>query len=153
MASQRKYYLHSRHLWTGRSSSEPEIQWSSENDSTRENSFLVEDIRDCLYLKLCGFVEAQKAQIVDVSSNHLRLQVGGTRLRSLFSPEACPLDLEIRLHPADAATESDSESARPAQAKVEVVIRDCRWRGETSRFEAAARRVLLHLRDHLMANQ
>ena len=113
--------------------------------TTRQNSFLVTDIRECLILKLQGFVQAQKAEVCTVGENQLRLQIGGSWLGSLFSRESCPLDLEIRFRPV--------EPAHNPQAEVEVIIRDCRMLRGTDRFEAAARRVMWHLKHHLMAIQ
>ena len=145
MSQHRKYILHSRHVWTGTPVEESATPWAVTDETTRGNSFLVEDIRECLILKLNGFVQDQKATVRDVSENHLSLQVGGTWLSSLLSGESCPLDLEIRFRPA-AATHNP-------QAEVEVIIRDRRLIRQPNRFEIAARRVMWHLKRHLMANQ
>jgi|GEM_PF-2831375 len=145
MSQHRKYILHSRHIWTGVPAEETLALWSLNDETTRGNSFLVEDIRECLILKLEGFVRDQKAKVCDVSENHLSLQLGGSWLSSLFSEESCPLDLEIRFRPA--------EATHNPQAEVEVVIRDRRMFRQPNRFEIAARRVMWHLKKHLMANQ
>ena len=110
----------------------------------RTDAFLASDVGGCLFLKLCGFVEAQQAEIRDVSESHLQLRIGGNWLRSLLIPTACPVDLEIRF--------SHTEEASPnRQAQIEVTIRDSRWLGSAERFESAARRVLWQLKYHLMA--
>lgn len=140
MSNSRKYTIHSQHEWLG----ESHIRWTDTEGSTRRDSFVVSDIGNCLLLKLCGFVDEQRAVIEDVSENRLQLNIGGSPLRALLSSQACPLGLEIRLRP--------TEPGQNPQSEVEVTIRDLRWRGQTSRFEAAARRVLCHLKYHLMAS-
>ena len=145
MTQQRKYYLHSRHYWSGGPPEETTVQWSGADETTRENTFLVQDIRECLVLKLGGFVQDQKAKILEVGENHLRVQVGGTWLGSILSQESSPLEMEIRFRPA--------EASHNPQSQVEVIIHDRRFRHETSRFETAARRVMWQLKEHLMAIQ
>lgn len=140
MTAQRKYILHSQHEWVG----EPHVMWDKSEGPVRSNSFVVSDVANCLYLKLCGFVDSQQAVVQAVSENRLHLTIGGSPIRSLLSRKACPLDLEIRLRPA--------EPGHNPQSEVEVTIRDMRWIGRTNRFEAAARRVLCQLKDHLMAS-
>lgn len=140
MTSPRKYILHSRHDWLG----DTNVQWTESEGQTRSHSFVVSDIGNCLFLKLCGFVDAQQAVLRDVSENRVHLNLGGSPIRSLLSPDACPLDLEIRFRPSDPGQNPQSE--------VVVTIRDRRWRGHTHRFENAARRVLGQLKSHLMAN-
>jgi len=108
------------------------------------DAFLVSNVGGCLFLKLCGFVEAQRAEIRDVSENHLQLRIGGSPLRSLLTTSVCPVDLEIRFSLAE-------EASHNPQARIEVTIRDKRWLGSEDRFEMAARRVLWQLRYHLMA--
>lgn len=139
MSNRKQYILHSQHEWLG----ESHIHWTESEGPTRRNSFVVSDIGNCLLLKLCGFVDEQQAVIEDVSENRLSLNIGGSPLRALLSSQACPLDLEIRLRP--------TEPGHNPQSEVEVTIRDLRWRGQTSHFEAAARRVLCQLKYHLMA--
>ena len=145
MTQQRKYYLHSRHIWTGGPPEDSGPNWTVTDETTRVNSFIIPDIRKCLVLKLDGFVQEHKAKVVSVSEDSLRLQVGGSWLGSILSKTSCPLDLEIRFRPAETAHNPHSE--------VEVIIHDRRFRRETSRFEAAARRVILQLKEHLMAIQ
>ena len=140
MSLHRKYTLHSQHDWVG----ESHVRWTESEGPTRSDSFVVSDIGNCLLLKLCGFVDEQRAVIEDVCENRLRLNIGGSPLRALLSSKACPLDLEIRFRPTEPGQNPESE--------VEVTIRDLRWRGQTSRFEAAARRVLCQLKSHLMAS-
>ena len=108
------------------------------------DEFLVSDVGGCLFLKLCGFVESQRAEIRDVSENHLQLRIGGSSLLSLLAASACPVDLEIRFTAA-------AVTSRNPQARIEVTIRDKRWLGSEDRFEMAARRVLWQLKYHLMA--
>jgi sarcosine oxidase gamma subunit len=108
------------------------------------DEFLVSDVGGCLFLKLCGFVESQRAEIRDVSENHLQLRIGGSSLLSLLAASACPVDLEIRFTAA-------AEASRNPQARIEVTIWDKRWLGSEDRFEMAARRVLWQLKYHLMA--
>ena len=145
MSQHRKYILHSRHNWTGEPAEETLARWAVSDETTRGNTFVVEDIRECLILKLGGFVQDQKATVRDVSENHLSLQVGGSWLGALLSEESCPLDLEIRLRPA--------EASHNPQAEVEVIIRDRRMIRQPNRFEIAARRVMWNLKRHLMAHQ
>ncbi len=147
MTQHRKYYLHSRHIWTGETPHEEEAKWTVSDETTRGNSFLVEDIRQCLVLKLGGFVQDQKATVCDVSPDHVRMKIGHSWLGGLFTEKACPLELEIRFRP----TQSQSASNRNPQAEVEVVIHDRRLIRRTQRFENAARRVLGELKYHLMA--
>lgn len=140
MSLHRKYTIHSQHEWLG----ETHVRWTDTDGPTRKDSFVVSDVGDCLLLKLCGFVDEQKAVIEDVCENRLTLNMGGSPLRALLSSQACPLELEIQLRP--------TEPGQNPQSEVEVTIRDLRWRGQTSRFEAAARRVLCELKYHLMAS-
>jgi sarcosine oxidase gamma subunit len=140
MSHRKQYILHSQHEWLG----ESHIHWTESNGPTRSHSFVVSDIGNCLILKLCGFVDEQQGSVEDVSENYLHLKLGGSQMQSLLSASACPLDLEIRLRPV--------ESVQNPQSEVEVTIRDRRWVKQTSRFEAAARRVLCQLQYHLMAS-
>lgn len=110
----------------------------------RTETFLVSDVGGCLFLKLCGFVDAQRAEIRDVSENHLRLRIGGPWLTSWLKVDAYPVDLEISFAAAD-------EPARNPQSRIDVTIRDSRWLGSADRFDSAARRVLWQLKYHLMA--
>lgn len=112
--------------------------------AVRSDEFLVSDVGSCLFLKLCGFVESQRAEIRDVSENHLQLRIGGSSLLSLLAASDCPVDLEIRFSVAE-------EASRNPQARIAVTIRDKRWLGSEERFEMAARRVLWQLKYHLMA--
>lgn len=137
----RQYILHPAHDWGLEG---PVVQWTDVDSSTRRNSFRVSNVGNCLYLKLCGFVDAEQAVIQEVSEQHLQLQIGGSRLRSLLSSDACPLDLEIRLSPV--------VSDHLPESEVEITIRDRRWRRHPHLFEYAARRVLFQLQNHLMAN-
>lgn len=141
MTTPRQYILHAAHDWYGEG---PVVHWSESDSSMRRNSFRVSNVGNCLYLKLCGFVDAEKAVIQDVNEQHLQLQVGGSRFRSLLSSEACPLDLEIRLRSV--------ENDKLPESEVEITIRDRRWRKQPNLFETAARRVLFQLQNHLMAN-
>jgi hypothetical protein len=106
--------------------------------------FIVSDIGGCLFLKLCGFVESQRAEIRDVSETHLQLRIGGSWLSSWLVSASCPVDLEIRFTPSE-------EPSRNPQSQIEVTIRDSRWLGSSERFETAARQVLWQLKYHLMA--
>lgn len=148
MTQHRKYYLHSRHIWTGAPPDDEGVAWSVSDEATRGNTFLVEDIRQCLVLKLGGFVQEQKATVCDVGTDHVRLKVGKSWLGGLFSETSCPLELEIRFR----SSPSQSEAGRNPQAEVEVVIHDRRMIRRTNRFETAARRVMRELKHHLMAN-
>lgn len=141
METARQYILHSAHEWYGDG---PHIQWAEATATLRRKSFRASNIGNCLFLKLCGFIDSEQARVQDVSENHLSLQLGGSRLRSLISSEINPIDLEIQLRPVESDSIPESE--------VRVTIRDLRWRTRPYQFETAARRVLLHLQDHLMAN-
>lgn len=140
MTQSRKYILHNRHEWLG----ETQIHWSRANRSTRTNTFLISDIGDCLVLKLRGFVDEQQARIQEVSENQVTLQLGGSPWRAFLFGGECPIDLKLEFR----RTISD----RNPQSKVEITIQDRRWRGDTSHFETAARRVILQLQQHFMAN-
>lgn len=107
------------------------------------DSFPVADIGGCLFLKLCGFVEAQQAEIRDVSETHLRLRIGST-LGAWMSRSTYPVELEIFFHPLE------SNSPNP-QSQVDVVFRDIRWFRSSERFVESVRRILWQLKYHLMA--
>lgn len=141
METARQYILHSAHEWYGDG---PHIPWAEATATLRRMSFRASNIGNCLFMKLCGFIDAERARVQDVSENHLHLQMGGSRLRSLISKEINPLDLEIQLRPVESGSLPESE--------VLVTIRDRRWRQRPLLFETAARRAMLHLQDHLMAN-
>lgn len=115
--------------------------------NSRTDTFLVTDIGTCLLLKLCGFVEEYRAEIREISENHLSLRLCGSWVQRLWSvsPLHYPLDLEILFVPSEMETDS-----RP-QSRVEIVVRDARFLTNTDRFEAATRRVLWQLRSHLLA--
>ena len=146
MSTDKQFYLHSRHDWTGIPSAAPEIVWTRIQESSRTDTFPIRDIRDCVLLKLSGFVQEQQAEITDVRHDFLRVRIGGSRLRSLVSPETCPLDLEIRIDECAFGETS-------AYSQLEVVIHDCRWIQRGDHFKHAARRALLNLKHHLMAIQ
>ena len=114
--------------------------------ASRTETFLVSDIGTCLILKLCGFVEEYRAEIRDVSENHLQLRLGGSWLQRLWGDGTLghPLDLEILFVPVETATDT-----RPL-ARVQVFVKDGRFLPQVDRFETAARRVLWQLRKHLM---
>lgn len=114
--------------------------------ASRTDTYLVSDIGTCLILKLCGFVEQYRAEIRDVSENHLQLRLGGSWLQRLLGDGSLghPLDLEILFVPAG------EESASRPLARVQIVVKDARFLSHSDRFEAAARRVLWQLRNHLM---
>ncbi len=139
MTQSRKYILHSRHEWQG----ESPFHWAKASHALRSNSFLVADIGNCLELKLGGFIEEQQAVIQDVAENQITLQMGGSPWRSFLMGGECPIDMEIHF--------ARAQSDRNRQSKVEVTIHDRRWRGGTSHFETAARRVFVQLQHHLMA--
>lgn len=141
METARQYILHSAHEWYGDG---PHVPWAEATATLRRMSFRASNIGNCLFIKLCGFIDAEQARVQDVSENHLHLQLGGSRLRSLISTKINPLDLEIQLRPVESDSLPESE--------VEVTIRDRRWRQRPFLFETAARRAMLHLQDHLMAS-
>jgi len=116
--------------------------------ASQTETFVVSDIGTCLLLKLCGFVEAQRAVIRDVSENHLRLRLGSHWIEQLLGAKASghPLDLEILFAPL----ESIDDSRR--QARVQIVVRDALYYSRPERFEAAAKRILWHFRSHLMVH-
>lgn len=112
----------------------------------RTDRYLVSNLGTCLWLKLCGFVTEHQAEIRDVSEQHLRLRLGGTWLQRLLgtASPAYPLDLEIRITPTESEVESRSE------AQLQIVIRDASLISHVSDFEAASRRVLWQLRNHML---
>ena len=114
--------------------------------ASRTETYLVSDIGNCLMLKLCGFIEEYRAEIRDVSENHLRLRLGGSWLQRLLGDGRLghPLEMEILFVPVE------TESATRPLARVEVLVRDARLLSPADRFETAARRVLWQLRNHLM---
>lgn len=114
--------------------------------SSRTDTYLVSDIGTCLMLKLCGFVEQYRAEIRDVSENHLHLRLGGSWLQRLLRGHAWgdPLELEILFVPVESETDT-----RPL-ARVQVVVRNGHYFSSPDRFEVAAHRVLWQLRNHLM---
>jgi hypothetical protein len=74
--------------------------------ASRTETFLVSDIGNCLMLKLCGFVEECRAEIRDVSENHLRLRLGGSWFQQLLGDGTLghPLELEILFVPVESET-------------------------------------------------
>lgn len=114
--------------------------------ASHTETYLVSDIGTCLILKLCGFVEEHRAEIRDVSENHLRLRLGGSWFQRLWGGRSLghPLDVEILFVPVEA-----EQATRPL-ARVQIVVQDVRCLWPSDRFEAAARRVLWQLRNHLM---
>ena len=114
--------------------------------ASRTETFVVSNVGTCLLLKLCGFVEEHRAEIRDVSENHLRLRLGRSWLGHLLGSghPGEPLELEILFAP----THADGDP-RP-QARVQIIVRDKRILSHPDRFEAAARRILWQLRGHLM---
>ena len=114
--------------------------------TSRTDTYLVSDIGTCLMLKLCGFVEQYRAEIRDVSENHLHLRLGGSWLQRLLgdSSQGHPLELEILFIPVESETDT-----RPL-ARVQIVVRNAHFLSPPDRFEVAAHRVLWQLRNHLM---
>ena len=110
------------------------------------DTFLVSDIGTCLILKLCGFVEEYRAEIRDVSENHLRLRLGGTWFQRILGDGSLghPLDLEIAFVPVEAT------SGTRSLARDDILVKDAQLVSLSPRFESAARRVLWQLRNHLM---
>ncbi len=114
--------------------------------TSRTDTYLVSDIGTCLMLKLCGFVEQYRAEIRDVSENHLHLRLGGSWLQRLLGSKSLghPLELEILFVPVESETDT-----RPL-ARVQIVVRNTGLLSPSDRFEVAAHRVLWQLRNHLM---
>ena len=106
--------------------------------------FSVSAIGGCLFLKLCGFVDAQKARIRDVSESHLELRIG-SRLAGWLGSGNYPVDLEIRF-------QHIKEESRNPQSRIEVTLRDRLWWRSAERFDESARRILWDLKSHLMAH-
>ena len=114
--------------------------------TSHTETYLVSDIGTCLFLKLCGFVEAHHAKIRDVSENHLRLRFGGSWWEQLLDASLAEPALDLEILFVSAETHSENHP----QAWIQVIVRDRRLIPRPDRFEAAARRVLFQLRSHLM---
>ena len=115
--------------------------------ASQTETYVVSNIGTCLLLKLCGFVEEQRAEIRDVGENHLQLRLGSSWLGRLLGSgdSGHPLQMDIQFDP-----DVESASSPRPQARVQIVVRDGRILGQSDRFEAAARRILWQLRGHLM---
>ena len=110
-------------------------------------AYVISNVGTVLLLKLCGFVEASRAEIRDVSETHVRLHLGGSWLSQLWgsSRQDYPMEIEIHFQPVEAG----ANHSRP-QAFIQITVQDARCVSRQDHFDVAAKRVLWKLRSHLM---
>ncbi len=117
--------------------------------ASRTETYLVSNIGPCLLLKLCGFIQEQRAEIHDVGDHRLLLRIGSTWLSRLTGSKSPghPIDLEIRFN----SLEESNHTTHP-QARVDILIRDRQFFFHADQFESATQQILWQLRGHLMVN-
>ena len=116
------------------------------------DELVTSNIAGTLMIKLCGFVEDQRAQIIDVSEAQLKLRIGYTLFERFWHGISGHGPLQITLDICDGAEESLPEwqqaQARHSTVHVRVEPTGRNWRQD--RFEEAANHVLHRLRLYLM---
>lgn len=111
------------------------------------------DLGNTLLLKLCGFIEDQNAELIEVSEDCYRLRIGHSRLARFWHGIAGHNPVEVTLHIRrdESYRPEVGRYSRPADARIEVVVRPLGlgWRRE--RFDECGHRIVNRLRFHLMA--
>ena len=103
-----------------------------------------------LFLKVCGYVEAEHAEILAVNETHLRLRIGAVSWFSRVFNGATPIEVCLNFTSPAANTENWLHT-HASQAAIDVVIRPTSQFHDSTEFTDTARRALWRLRCHLLA--
>jgi hypothetical protein len=112
------------------------------------------DLANTLMLKLCGFIEDQQAQLLDVSEDRYRLQIGYNRLTRFWHGIAGhdPVEVTLQIHRDESYHPEAGRANRPGRATIDVAVRPMGGSWRRDRFEECGQRIVQRLRLHLMAN-
>ncbi|MBM81456.1 MAG: hypothetical protein CMJ78_12815 [Planctomycetaceae bacterium] len=109
-------------------------------------SFLACIAADMIVYKLGGFVQGQKAKLLDVNDNCARFRIGKRRLLSRFTSKRRPVDVKITF-----GDSSQSKRGRPL-VQVDVEIRPV-GRVGAEKFQLNAREALKSLKSYFAAEK
>ncbi len=111
------------------------------------------DVGNTLMLKLCGFIEDQNAELLDVSEDCYRLKIGHARLTRFWHGISGhdPLEVTLQIRRDQTYRPETARGSRPANATVEIAVRPLGlgWRRE--KFNECGHRIVNRLRFHFMA--
>ena len=120
-----------------------------------KDEFLTSDLESSIALKACGFIGAERAQILDVTEKQLKLRIGQSWLAQLMSkvPERKLIDVAIEFEPDSEPKSPEEEIRQPnvAHSRVTVTVAPKSPRWNDREFQEAAHRLLFSLRNHFMA--
>lgn len=112
------------------------------------------DVGNTLMLKLCGFIEDQNAELLDVNEDRYRLKIGHTRLSRFWHGISGhdPVEVTLYIRRDESYRPITGRHSRPADATIEIVVRPlgAGWRRE--KFDECGHRIVNRLRFHLMAS-
>jgi hypothetical protein len=115
-------------------------------------SFTSCDLGNSLMLKLCGFIEDQQAEILDVNEKRLQLRVGRSWLQRWWHGVRShgPLEITLDIDRQAVRLIDDWRRIHAPHAVVRVHVRPLGrlWRQDA--FEACARQVMQRLRRYLI---
>jgi hypothetical protein len=124
---------------------------------TRRHAVVTESFTSCdlgnsLMLKLCGFIEDQHAEILDVNETRLQLRVGRSWLQRWWHGVRChgPLKVTLDIDRQTVRLIDDWRRVHAPHAVVRVHVRPLgrMWRQDA--FEACAEQVVQRLRRYLI---
>lgn len=118
--------------------------------------FVTLSVGNTLILKACGFIEAQRARILDVCEEHLLLRIGNDWLERLLLGSKGKKLIEVRLKleqpgPGEPFPPGRDKLPRTRYCLVDVQIRPVSQSWTREQFQDEARRLLWILRSHFMA--
>jgi hypothetical protein len=112
------------------------------------------DLANTLMLKLCGFIEDQQAQLLDISEDRYRLQIGFNRLTRFWHGISGhdPVEVTLEIQRDESYQPEARRASRPGRATIHVAVRPLGGRWRRASFEECGQRIVQRLRLHLMAN-
>ena len=103
-------------------------------------------------MKLLGFIEDQKAELLDITEDQLRLRVGRTWWERLWYGVHghAPLEMRLDLSHRDRPAFGPHQKAHATHSKIDVAVRPLSRNWKPEPFETEAERLVHRLRWHLM---
>ncbi len=118
-----------------------------------EDRFITCSLDNLMMFKLCGFIEDERAEIIDVSDKEVRLLLGRHWLTRLMNSRERRRPIEVRLMFSDPGDDLPVwKSAHAQRSVVDVSIRPLSLTIPTADFHRRAASVLNKLRLHFVAD-
>jgi hypothetical protein len=106
-----------------------------------------------LLLKLIGFIEDERAEILDVSEAHITLRIGQPWFRRWWHGVERRRPLEVRLDFGEPGHDLQAwQQTRAARSAVDVRIRPLTWSFRQDDFQRRAEAITRSLRLHFVAD-